>query len=101
MSQETNNPSTEEKQYTPEEMAQMLKTVIANYKSEITFLKVQAEYEKLSADIEEHKTRRYIALAQASQLFAKMEDSEPSEEKTSDKAPVKKAERKLKQEAHV
>ncbi len=102
MSQETNNPNTEEKQYTPEQMAQMRKSMIANYKSEITFLKAQAEYEKLTADIEEHKTRRYIALAQASQLFAKMEESqeEPKEEPKQHKAKVKK-ERKLKVEENV
>lgn len=94
MSQETNNPDTEDKQYTPEEMAQMRNTMIAQYKSEITFLKVQAEYEKLSADIEEHKTRRYIALAQAGQIFAKME--QPEEEQQ-----PKPAKRKLKVEQDV
>lgn len=100
MSQETNNPNTEEKQYTPEEMAQMRKSMIANYKAEITFLKVQAEYEKLTADIEEHKTRRYIALAQASQIFAKMEDNpEEQEEQEQPRAPKK--ERKLKVEENV
>lgn len=98
MSQETNNPNTEEKQYTPEEMAQMRKSMIANYKSEITFLKVQAEYEKLTADIEEHKTRRYIALAQAGQIFAKMEEQEVQQEPAK---PKVKKERKLKVEENV
>tara|TARA_R110002153_G_scaffold116125_1_gene259728 strand:+ start:877 stop:1173 length:297 start_codon:yes stop_codon:yes gene_type:complete len=98
MSQETNNPNTEEKQYTPEEMAQMRKSMIANYKSEITFLKVQAEYEKLTADIEEHKTRRYIALAQAGQIFAKMEQQEEQQEPG---RPIEKKERKLKVEENV
>ena len=95
MSQETNNPNTEEKQYTPEEMAQMRKSMIANYKSEITFLKVQAEYEKLTADIEEHKTRRYIALAQSAQIFSRTEDEEDETQNE-----VKK-ERKLKVEENV
>ena len=98
MSQETNNPNPADTPYTPDEMAQMRKSMIANYKSEITFLKVQAEYEKLTADIEEHKTRRYIALAQAGQIFAKMEEQEDRAEAAK---PEFKKERKLKVEENV
>tara|TARA_R110002020_G_scaffold23658_6_gene78633 strand:- start:20 stop:319 length:300 start_codon:yes stop_codon:yes gene_type:complete len=99
MSQETNNPSTEEKEYTEQELANMRKSMIANYKSEISFLKVQAEYEKLNADIEEHKTRRYIAMAQAAQIFAAHEQEEESPAKQPPAPRPKK--RTLKTEVNV
>ena len=96
MSQKTNNTEDQvldqETQYTPEHLEAMRKNMIANYKAEITFLKVQAEYEKWAADVEEHKTRRYMAMARAGQIFASMEQEE--------EAPKKKK-RTLKQEADV
>ena len=101
MSQETNNPNTEDKQYTQQELDAMRKSMIANYKSEITFLKVQAEYEKLSADIEEHKTRRYIAMARAAQVFAAHEGEEETPEPQEEKKSSKSKERTLKTEANV
>tara|TARA_B100001094_G_C18009117_1_gene709194 strand:+ start:584 stop:865 length:282 start_codon:yes stop_codon:yes gene_type:complete len=93
MSQETNNPNTEDKQYTQAELDSMRKGMIANYKSEISFLKVQAEYEKLSADIEEHKTRRYMAMARTAQVHAAMEAG-PEDELEAELEPTK-------EEAHV
>jgi hypothetical protein len=93
MSQETNNPNTEDKQYTQVELDAMRKGMITNYKSEISFLKVQAEYEKLSADIEEHKTRRYMAMARTAQVHAAMEGG-PEDELEQELEPNK-------EEAHV
>lgn len=83
MSQETNNPgnqdSGQEVHYTPEELGAMRKMMISNYKAEISFLKVQEQYEKLSADIEEHKTRKYKAMAVSAQIFAAQEAAEKEE----------------------
>jgi hypothetical protein len=95
MSQTTNKEDQvldqETPEYTQQELDAMRKSMIANYKSEITFLKVQAEYEKWAADIEEHKTRRYKAMAIAAQIFASEEQEE--------QAPKKK--RTLKKEENV
>lgn len=95
MSQTTNKEDQvldqEIQDYTPEQLESMRKQMIQNYKSEITFMKVQAEYEKWAADIEEHKTRRYRAMALAAQIFASQEQEE--------EAPKKK--RTLKKEENV
>lgn len=59
-----------------EEMAKMRTKITAQYKDEIKFLKVQAEYEELMATIEESKLKRYTALARTSNLFAQMESQD-------------------------
>ena len=72
-----------QKDYTPEEMKQMRDNMVKHYKGEITFLKVQAQYELLLADIEEAKTRRYVAMAHTAQLFAGVEEEQ--EKRTANK----------------
>jgi hypothetical protein len=68
-----------ETKYTPEQIAQMRSNMIKHYKNEITFLKTQAEFEKLQADIEDHRARRYSAMAHQAQLFQGQEGQEDSE----------------------
>jgi hypothetical protein len=59
-----------ETKYTPEQIAEMRAKMIKHYQGEIKFLKIQAEFEKLQADVEEHRARRYSAMAHQAQLFA-------------------------------
>lgn len=74
--QEPEVKTQEERKYTPEEIKKMRDNMIKHYKGEITVLKTQAEYEKLLADIEESKARRYHAMATQAQLFAGTNDEE-------------------------
>ena len=77
--QEPEVKTQEERKYTPEEIKKMRDNMIKHYKGEITVLKSQAEYEKLLAEIEESKSRRYLAMAQQAQLFAGTNDEEPEQ----------------------
>lgn len=70
-----NNPE-EQSPMTEKEMAEMRKKITAQYSEEIVFLKVQAEYEELMAQIEEYKLKRYTAMARTSNLFAQMESED-------------------------
>ena len=77
---ENNQPKGPKQQkYTAEEMKKMRDDMIKHYKGEITFLKVQADYENLLANVEESKARRYMAMAQVAQLFAGVEDEQEKE----------------------
>ena len=90
-----------ETKYTPEQIAQMRSNMIKHYKNEISFLKVQSEFEKLQADIEEHRARKYSAMAHQAQLFQGQEEEEPQPpvmNEVEKPAPKPKKERKLKTE---
>ena len=52
------------------EIKQMRTEMSKFYSEEIKFLKKQEEYEKLLADIEEHKTRKFTMMQRAAQMFA-------------------------------
>lgn len=65
-----------EPQYTPEQILQMRNARLAFYKGEMKFLNAEAAYEKVVADIEEHKLRGYLSMVKASQLYA---DTHPEE----------------------
>ncbi len=78
MSNETNTleketPVTNEPHYTEAEMKQMRTEMSKFYSEEIKFLKKQEEYERLLADIEEHKTRKFTMMQRAAQMFAAAE----------------------------
>ena len=66
----------EKKAMTPQEIQEMRKKIVADYREEIKFLKVQAEYEELLAKIEESKLRKYSSIAKLAQLFDHMESQE-------------------------
>lgn len=76
MSTEVNQP-----ELSKDEIAEMKKRTLAFYKDRIAFMKVQCEYEKLSADIEEHKLRGLMATLKYAHITAPQEE-EDEEEKT-------------------
>lgn len=82
-----------ENKYTPEQIAEMRSNMIKHYQSEIKFLKVQSEFERLQADVEEHRARKYSAMAHSASLFGDPEQDLQAEETPQPKA---KKERKLK-----
>jgi len=105
MSNETNTleeetPITKDPHYTEAEMKEMRAEMSKFYSEEIKFLKKQEEYERLLADIEEHKTRKFTMMQRAAQMFAAAEAAQAEyeqQEKQSEPEPeslVK--ERKLK-----
>lgn len=77
MSEKTNQTleepvmNTAEEQITPEEYAKLRKEAVEHLKGEIKYLEIEEQYEKLQADIEEHKTRRYVMIARQAELFQK------------------------------
>lgn len=89
MSQETNINDQEVPQPSPEEIKQMRASMQAYYKEQLPLVKVQAEYEKYLADIEEARARRISMNIRIAQMMAP-----PSESDNQEDAPKK--ERKLK-----
>jgi len=73
-----------EPKYTPEQLKEMSKARTNYYKEGITELRAQEVFEKLQADIEEHKTRRIIAIAKRAQLFAQEEADAEEEQETAE-----------------
>jgi hypothetical protein len=72
-----------QQEFTAEEIAEMRKKSLEFYKSRISFLKIQAEYEKLTADIEEHKLRALMAQLKWAHITAPpQEEEEENEELT-------------------
>ena len=79
-------PVQEQKQYTPEEIAEMRKNMMNFYKEEIPYLELQARYETLQADIETAKFRKMEAVLKTAYLYSNMQGDQ---ETTEDKDPVK------------
>lgn len=83
MSEETNkaaeeaeNPQDQQPQYTEEQMAEMRNRMKQFYEEEIPYLELQEKYERLQADIEEHKVRRMTMMIRGAQLYAAGEEAE-------------------------
>ena len=80
MSEKTNTqeaiPEEDSQQYTEVEIKEMRKRMITHYKEETAFLKVQEQYERLLADIEEHKVRKFMAMHQAARIYAQADAAE-------------------------
>lgn len=69
MSAETNPIDNRvEKQYTQEELKQIRINTTNFYKQELPLLRLEAEFEKLQADIEEHKYRRILSMQKAASV---------------------------------
>lgn len=66
------DPDAQEKM-SPEEYAKARDDAMKHLKAELPFLRVEAEYHKLQADVEEHKTRKLTMIIQRSQFFKKQE----------------------------
>lgn len=75
MSEEINQP--EERKLSPEEIAQRRKDLIQFYQNQVKLLAEQEKYEKVLADIEEHRLRRLVAMARQGQIMAP--ETEPEE----------------------
>jgi hypothetical protein len=112
MSEKTNTPQEaipeeDSQQYTEAEMREMRKKMLTHYKEEITFFKAQEQYERLLADIEDHKLRKFIAMAQVARIFAQADAAEQEALDQKQKNTVKmepsqpKIKRKLKTESDV
>lgn len=72
---------------TPELIAARKQEMLDFYKEQIEFMEVQLQFEKLGADIEEHRLRRLVAMVRQAQIQSPQEPGEESEkpEASSDK----------------
>lgn len=98
MSQEN---QTEEVQYTQEQVKALRGEMLKYYTEEIKFLKKQEEFERLQADIEEHKVRKITMMHRSAQIYAQMQAAEEEAAKESSNEEVavpEKKSRKLKTE---
>lgn len=90
MSEETNNDQEEilgREQLTPEEYEKARKDAADHLKKEITFLKVEKEYQTLLADVEEAKTRRITMVAQQARFFPPKEGAPQMPQEDGPKKP--------------
>jgi len=78
------NQQEEEKKLTPAEYEKARTDATAHLTKEIVFLKVEAEYEKLMADIEESKTRGMTMIAQRAQFFARQQAAQVAQDNGQD-----------------
>ena len=65
---------------TPELLAARKEEMLSFYKEQIEFMDVQLQFEKLGADIEEHRLRRLVAMVRQAQIQSPQEPQEPGEE---------------------
>ena len=77
----------EEKKLSPEEYAAARKKAMEHLGSEIEYLEVEVKYEKLVADVEEHKTRGITAIATRAQFFQRQQQAQQQAQAQSDAAP--------------
>lgn len=68
-----------QQELTPEQIAEYRKTSLAFYKDRIAFMKVQFEYERLSADIEEAKLRALMARLKMAHITTPPDEEENEE----------------------
>lgn len=64
---------------TPEILAARKEEMLNFYKEQIEFMEVQLQFEKLGADIEEHRLRRLVAMVRQAQIQSPQEPQEPGE----------------------
>lgn len=69
-----------QQELTQEQIAEYRKTSLAFYKDRIAFMKVQFEYERIAADIEEAKLRGLMARLKMAHITAPPSEEEPEEE---------------------
>ena len=75
-------------QFTAEEIAARKQEMLEFYKEQIDFMSVQHEFEKLSADIEDQRLRRMVAMVRQAQLQTPPEEEDDDQPES--EAPVKK-----------
>jgi len=86
MSQETNQETVE--QFTPEQLEQRRKDLIAYYKNQTSVLEAQLGYETVMANIEEQRVKRMTMIMRQAQLAAppQEEDEEGENEHSNDES---------------
>jgi len=90
MSEETNTTAEPiAPQYTQEELTVMRTKMTKFYQEEIKYLKLQENYEKLVADIEEHKTRRYTMMLRSAHMMHQGVGKDAPEEEPETSKPEK------------
>lgn len=67
-------------QLSDEEIAIRKQGMLDFYKEQIDFMNVQLEFEKLSADIEENRLRRLVAMVRQAQIQSPPDESDPNSE---------------------
>ena len=70
----------QQRELTAAEIAEYKKKSLEFYKDRISFMKVQLEFERLSADIEETKLRGLIATLKYAQITAPPKEEDDEEE---------------------
>ena len=60
----------QQKEMSPEEMAERKAKLVQFYKDQIEFLKIQVAYETLVADVEEQRARATYAQVKVAQMMA-------------------------------
>lgn len=70
----------QQKEMSPEEMAERKAKLTKFYKEQIEFLKVQLEYETLVADVEDQRARATYAQVKVGQMLAGPPKEEPNTE---------------------
>lgn len=70
----------QQKEMSPEEMAERKSKLTQFYKDQVEFLKVQLEYETLVADVEEQRARATYAQVKTAQMLAGPSKEQPNTE---------------------
>ena len=74
-----------ENSISPEEIAARKEQMLAFYKEQIEFMTTQVEFEKLTAEIEEQRLRRLVAMVRQAQIQSPPEEQEDSEQPSPEK----------------
>jgi len=77
MGQEDILDSDAQKEMTPEEYKKARSAAITGLKEEIKYLKVEEEYWRLVADIEEHKARKLLMIQRQLPFYTKQQPVQP------------------------
>ena len=82
MAQKTNT----QEEYSEEQLKEMRKAALDNMNYEIEYLKVEAEYYDLLAQVEESKLRQFHAMLKHSELYAR---TQPQPDQKEEVKPAK------------
>ena len=78
-------------QYSEQELLELRERMKKFYKEEIEYLELQETFERLQANIEEHKVRRMTMLLRGAQLYAANQEAEQENKKSENSLkPLKK-----------
>jgi hypothetical protein len=69
-------------EYSDQELLELRQRMKKFYQEEIEYLELQETFERLQANIEEHKVRRMTMLLRGAQLYAANQEAEQENEKS-------------------